>query len=100
LNSSKVRLEYHVADQLGWDQPGPVIQEENLAGDEETLRSLLDRLARRMPLFAETVFNPQTQSLSSEVTIVINGHIQLSQGLETKLQDGDRIIFLPILAGG
>ncbi len=100
MDHSRVQLEYHIADQLGWGQPGPVIQEQTLAGEEESLRSLLDRLARRMPTFAEAVFDPQTQSLSSEVTLVINGHIQLSQGLETKLKDGDRILFLPILAGG
>jgi molybdopterin converting factor small subunit len=47
-----------------------------------------------------TLFDPETQSLSSEVSLLINNHIDLSQGMDTKLKDGDQILFLPILAGG
>ncbi len=88
-----------MADRLGWDQPGPVIIEEPLE-DGESLRGLLSRLAARFTHFSENVFDPQTQSLSSEVSILINDHVNLSQGMDTKLKGGDRILFLPILAGG
>ena len=88
-----------MADRLSFDQPGPVILEEALE-EGESLRSLLTRLAERISNFSEAVFDPQTQSLSSEVSILINNHINLSQGLDTKLKDGDQILFLPILAGG
>jgi len=88
-----------MADRLGWDQPGPVIIEEPLE-DGESLRGLLSRLAARFSQFAEAIFDPQTQSLSSEVSILINDHVNLSQGMDTKLKGGDRILFLPILAGG
>jgi len=88
-----------MADRLGFDRPGPVILEESVE-EGESLRSLLTRLAGRFLHFSEVLFNPETQSLSSEVTILINGHIYLPQGMDTKLNDGDRILFLPILAGG
>lgn len=88
-----------MADRLGWDHPGPVVLEEPFE-DGESLRSLFTRLAARFNHFAEAVFDPQTQSLSSEVSILINNHVNLSQGMDTKLKDGDRILFLPILAGG
>ncbi len=88
-----------MADRLGFDQPGPVILEESLE-DGESLRSLLTRLAGRFNHFSENLFDPQTQSLSSEVTLVFNNHIDLPQGMDTKLRDGDRVLFLPILAGG
>jgi molybdopterin converting factor small subunit len=99
LPTSKVRLEFWMADRLGFDQPGPVILEEPLE-DAESLRALLTRLAGRFNHFSENLFDPETQSLSSEVSILINNHINLSQGMDTKLKDGDRILFLPILAGG
>ncbi len=95
----KVRLEFWMADRLGWNQPGPVIIEEPLE-EGESLRGLLSRLAARFDHFTEAVFDPQTQSLSSEVSILINDHVNLSQGMDTKLKAGDRILFLPILAGG
>jgi molybdopterin converting factor small subunit len=88
-----------MADRLGFDQPGPIISEEPVE-EGETLRSLLTRLAGRFGHFSEALYDPATQSLSSEVSILINNHINLSQGLDTKLKDGDRILFLPILAGG
>jgi len=100
MDQGKVRIEFRMAERLGWSQPEPMSMEEFIE-EGETLRSLLNRLGGRISHFPEAVFNPQTQSLSSEVAIVINDHIQnLIQGLETKLKDGDRILFLPILAGG
>jgi len=100
MERAKVRIEFRMGERLGWSHPEPMRIEESI-GEGETLRSLLNRLGGRISHFHEAVFNPQTQSLSSEVAIVINDHIQnIAQGLETKLQDGDRLLFLPILAGG
>ena len=99
MPASKVRLEFWMADRLGFDQPNPVILDEPLE-DAESLRALLTRLAGRFNHFSENLFDPQTQSLSSEVSILINNHINLSQRMDTQLRDGDRILFLPILAGG
>ena len=96
---SKVRLEFWMADRLGFEQPGPLIVEEPVE-EGESLRSVLTRLAGRMASFAEAVFDPRTQSLSSEVSLLFNNHIDLPQGMDTKLKEGDRILFLPILAGG
>jgi molybdopterin converting factor small subunit len=67
----------------------------------ESLRSLLNRLAGRLPQLAGPIFDPETQSLSSEVAVLINDHLDhFSQGLETKLKSGDRIFIFPYLAGG
>ncbi len=100
MGTRKITLQFWMADRLGWSQHGPMIIEEILE-EGDSFRTLLTRLAGRISQFSEAVFDPDTQSLSSEVSIVINDHIQdFSQGLEAKLQDGDRILFLPILAGG
>ncbi len=67
----------------------------------EPLRSLLNRLAERIPQLRETLFDPLTQSLSSEVALVINDRLQTPfPGLETQLKDEDRILIFPYLAGG
>lgn len=96
----KVRLEFWMADRLGFDQPGPLILEEPVE-EGESLRSLLSRMAGRFSHSSEALFDPETQSLSSEVSILINHHIQnMTDGLETRLKAGDHILFLPILAGG
>ncbi len=95
----KVRIEFWIADRLGYDEPGPVITEEVLP-EGDSLRGVLNRLAERSSRFSESVFDPATQSLSSEVSLILNDHINLPQGLDTILKTGDRILFLPILAGG
>ncbi|MBM4333728.1 MAG: MoaD/ThiS family protein [Deltaproteobacteria bacterium] len=100
MPSPRVKLEFWMADRLGFDQPGPVILEEEIE-EGESLRSLLTRLAERFSHFSEALFDPETQSLSSEVSIILNNQIpNPSQGLDTKLKEVDRILFLPILAGG
>ena len=99
MSSSKVRLEFWMADRLGFDHPGPVILEEPLE-DNESIRTLLTRLVGRFEHFSENLFDPATQTLSSEVTLVFNSHVDLPQGMDTRLKAGDRVLFLPILAGG
>ncbi len=88
-----------MGDRLGFNQPGPIVVEERIQ-EGESLRSLMTRLADKFPHFSESLFDPQTQSLSSEVSILLNNHVNLPQGMDTPLRDGDRILFLPILAGG
>ena len=88
-----------MADRLGLNHQGPIILEEPLESNE-SIRGLLTRLAGRFDDYSENLFDPETQTLSSEVTLVFNGHVDLPQGMDTKLKAGDRILFLPILAGG
>jgi molybdopterin converting factor small subunit len=88
-----------MADRLGLDRPGPVVVEEQ-AEAGESIRSLLSRVAGKFSNSSEALFDPETQTLSSEVTVLLNGHVDLPQGIDTKVQGGDRILFLPILAGG
>ena len=100
MNSPKVKLRLWMKDWPGWAQADPILLEEPIK-DGELLRSLLDRLAERVPQFRETIFDPQTQCISGEVALVINDRVQSpALGLEIKLQDGDQILFFPYLAGG
>ncbi len=100
MTAETVKLEFWMADRLDAMDSGPLIIEEPLAAGD-SLRSVLDRLAGRIGRFAESVFDPRTQSLSSEVTIVVNDSISnMPDGLETRLKAGDHVLFLPILAGG
>jgi molybdopterin converting factor small subunit len=100
MNFPKVKLKLWMNDWPGWSQAGPMILEEPIEPGDP-LRTLLSRLAERMPQFRETIFDPLTQTISGEVALVINDRVQSpSLGLEMKLQDGDEILFFPYLAGG
>ncbi len=96
----KVRLQFWTAGPPGRTQSGPMMMEEEIQ-EGESLRSLLSRLAGRLPHLPDPIFDSETQTLSSEVAVVINDRLNhFSQGLETKLKDGDRIFIFPYLAGG
>jgi molybdopterin converting factor small subunit len=100
MHLGTIKLEFWMSDRLGWTGPEPMIIEEPLI-KEDTLYSVLKRLASKMRDFPESVFDPKTHSLSSEVTIVLNDTVQnMSDGIGIKLKEGDHILFLPILAGG
>jgi len=100
MEIGKVRLQFWMAGSPGGAQSGTVMMEEEIR-EGESLRSLLNRLAGRLPQLAGPIFDPETQSLSSEVAVLINDHLDhFSQGLETKLKSGDRIFIFPYLAGG
>ena len=100
MHAGKIKIELWMADRLGWAGSEPWIMEEPLVQDD-TLFSVLTRLAEKMQEFSESVFDPTTHSLSSEVTIVLNDSVQnMSAGLGIPLKEGDHILFLPILAGG
>jgi len=100
MEIGKVRLQFWMAGSPGGAQSGTVMMEEEIR-EGESLRSLLNRLAGRLPQLAGPIFDPETQSLSSEVAVLINDHLDhFSHGLETKLKNGDRILIFPYLAGG
>jgi len=74
--------------------------EAGIAGDN-TVRHLLGELAARYPSFGQFVFDVRTQSLTENVIIFLNDrHIELVNGLETKLNDGDTLTLVPPIEGG
>ncbi len=94
-----MKLELWINEWPGSAQGGPTVIEEPIE-DGETLGALLNRVAERIPQIKGTIFDPLTESISEEIALVINDHIQTPQALGSKLHNGDRILFLPYLAGG
>jgi molybdopterin converting factor small subunit len=67
----------------------------------EPLRDFLNRMGEGHRVFREVIFDPQSQQLSRQVTVIYNERLlELAEGLDTLLHDGDRLSFLPAFAGG
>ncbi len=95
----RVRLEFlpSLAESLGVEQ----VIEETLPESDGLLKDLLNRLGSQYPLFKQIVFDIQTQKPTGRVAVFLNGRtVDLAGGLETKLSDGDRLIFAQIIEGG
>ncbi len=67
----------------------------------EKVRTLLDQLVGRYPRIRPVIFDATSANLNEEVTLFLNGQrLELLNGLETKLKDGDVLSFLPFISGG
>ena len=99
----KVRLELlsWIADTISTDNSSSEATLEVERRDNQTVRKILYELAVRYPRFGQNVFDAKLRNLSERVLIFLNGRLLvLENGLETQLQDGDTLTFLPNIEGG
>ena len=68
---------------------------------EMSLKELLARISREMPKLEKSFSDQQDGDSTSNALILINGReISVLDGLQTKLSDGDEIVFVPVVHGG
>ena len=70
--------------------------------DDASLIDLLSMLAEKHgDPFKKSVYEPKDTDLKPYYILSVNGALlnQLN-GLETKLKDGDHLIFMPVVTGG
>jgi MoaD family protein len=95
----KVTVEYlgYIKQTLGITQP----ESTELKPDALT-RDLLTKLAEKHgESFKKAVYDPRDTSLKPFHIVAVNGlMINLLNGLETKLNEGDRIAIMPVVTGG
>ena len=70
--------------------------------DAEDIRGLLQQLrAKYGRQFEEAVIDPETQELKRFFSCMINGkRIELLDGYDSKLEDGDAVALFPPVGGG
>ena len=70
-------------------------------GGKTTIRDFLTELASNNSEFRDVVFNPDEGTVSDQIDIVINQKLlDFTREMDTKLNDGDVVILLPVYAGG
>ena len=97
----RVRLEVMpwLSHALGAQDSRLVLEEEIEEG--ETVGELLTRIATRYQRFGELVLDAETGRLTGHVSLTFNGRLlELLDGLQTKMRDGDSIVLVPVFAGG
>ena len=95
----KVTVEYlgYIKQTLGITQPESI----ELRPDALT-RDLLTKLAEKHgDSFKKAVYDPTDMSLKPFHIVAVNGlMVNLLNGLETKLNEGDRVAIMPVVTGG
>jgi|TARA_B100002003_G_C13996431_1_gene481206 molybdopterin converting factor small subunit len=100
---SKVRLEVlsWLAETLDIEEKSGTVSLEQEIEEGKAVWDLLNRLATRYQRFGQIVFDTNAQKLTGRAVIFFNGRtLELVNGLETKLSDGDTLTFVPIIEGG
>ena len=70
-------------------------------GEEATIGDLLVELASAHPEFRNAVFDPDVGIFENQVMIFLNETIQqISVVTDTRLNDGDSVMLLPVYPGG
>ena len=66
-----------------------------------SIKELVTEISQEMPELEKTFSDQKLNDSRSNSLILINGReISVLNGLETKLNDGDEIVFVPVVHGG
>ena len=100
---SKVRVEFlsWLTDTLGIEGTDDEVNLDQEIEGGERVRDLMSQLALKYPRFGQIVFDVKAQKLTEWVCVFFNGrNLELADGLETKLSNGDTLTFVPPIEGG
>jgi len=66
-----------------------------------SIKELINEIVRETPSLKQSLIPQQLEDLRSNTLMLVNGReISVLNGLETKLKDGDEIVFVPVVHGG
>jgi sulfur-carrier protein len=66
-----------------------------------SIREIIYRLIDEMPKLKGSLIEEQAGETKTNALILVNGReISVLLGLETKLDDGDEVVFVPVVHGG
>ena len=65
-----------------------------------SLKDLITKISREMPQLDKALSDQLNDSRSNALVLINGREISVLNGLETKLNDGDEIVFIPVVHGG
>ena len=65
-----------------------------------SLKELVTKISQEMPQLEKTLSDQLNDSRSNALILINGREISVLNGLETKLNDGDEIVFIPVVHGG
>ena len=65
------------------------------------LKELISKINQQTPQLEKSLVDEHGKDSTTNALILVNGReISVLEGLETKLNDGDEIVFVPVVHGG
>jgi MoaD family protein len=68
---------------------------------DETIKSVVDAISQQIPALKHTFTDADLNDSRSNSLVLVNGvEISVLDGYETKVSDGDEVVFVPVVHGG
>ena len=100
MGKVQLKIPPWIASMMNTQSSGWFILEKEI-GEGVTVGDLLTDLALSYTDFRKVVFNPDIGKVGEQVNVFLNDSLlQLSDITDTKLNDGDSIMLLPVYSGG
>lgn len=66
-----------------------------------SLRQVVKRITEEQPKLKRALIDPELDDPRTNVLMLVNGkEISVLNGMNTKLRDGDELVFVPVVHGG
>jgi molybdopterin synthase sulfur carrier subunit len=66
-----------------------------------SIQKLIKEIGQKHPKLENVIIDTELEDSSPKTLILVNGkEISILNGLETMLEDGDDVVFIPVLHGG
>jgi molybdopterin synthase sulfur carrier subunit len=66
-----------------------------------SLKVLVANVVKKLPKLKSALVNPESGEPRSNMLVLVNGQeIGVLNGIETKVNDGDEVVFVPVVHGG
>lgn len=70
-------------------------------GDSISLRALVTKIVKRSTKLKSVLINPESGEPRTNMLVLVNGReISVLNGFETNVNDGDEVVFVPVVHGG
>lgn len=62
---------------------------------------VVKKIAKELPKLGKVLIDPACESPRTNMLVLVNGkEISVLDGFETSIQDGDQVVFVPVVHGG
>jgi len=66
-----------------------------------SMRSIVEKVVEKLPNIRSSMFDPVSGEPRKNMLVLVNGQeIGVLDGLETVVEDGDEVVFIPVIHGG
>lgn len=66
-----------------------------------SMKEAMSEIVEKLPKLGRVLVNSELETATAHMLVLVNGkEISVLDGLDTRLKDGDEVVFVPVIHGG